>query len=113
MNKVLNILVTGGLGHIGSYLLRNFGVADFKSNLIVVDSLLTQRVYSLFDLPEDRNIGFFQENVRSLKKDFFLSQSIDLVLHLSAITDAASSVDKRDELFANNLESTLNLIEHC
>ena len=59
----MNILITGGCGHIGSYLIGLFPlyyrvVPRSPYRVTVVDNLLTQRYCSLFDL--DRGIKFIE-----------------------------------------------------
>ena len=47
------ILITGGLGHIGSYLINNLPAAY---DVTAVDNMLTNKYNSLFELT--RNINF-------------------------------------------------------
>ena len=61
----MNILITGGLGHIGSYLIRNF---PKKYNITVVDNLMTQRYCSLFNL--DRKIKFIGTPEERIQEDY-------------------------------------------
>ena len=55
---MVKVLITGGCGHIGSYLIRKL---PLKYKITVVDNLLTQRYCSLFDL--DRNIKFIEKDI--------------------------------------------------
>ena len=58
------IIITGGLGHIGSYLIRRILSENKKINLIIVDNLSSQRYPSLFNLPKNKNIvSFYDFNV--------------------------------------------------
>ncbi len=72
----MNVLITGGLGHIGSYLIR---MLPEEFNITVVDNLLTHRYCSLFDL--NRNIKFYDMSV----SEFNNLENIDTVIHLAAI----------------------------
>ena len=47
----MKILITGGLGHIGSYLLENINKIKSIKKIYVIDNLSTNRYYSLFNLP--------------------------------------------------------------
>jgi nucleoside-diphosphate-sugar epimerase len=106
----MRILMTGALGHIGSYLLRNLPNYLEVEEFIATDNLQSQRFPSLFHLNNQPIVKFFEEDTRSLTKEFLLSNGkIDCIIHLSAMTDASSSIDKRNELFQNNLESTTNI----
>ena len=110
----MRLLITGGLGHIGSYFVRNLSDQLQLSQIIVVDSFQTQRFSSLFNLPKSPSVRFYEKDVRDLD-DSFLSQfgEIDYVIHLAALTDASGTQDKRDYLFNNNLESTKRVVRIC
>ena len=98
-----NIIITGACGHIGSLLIRSFS-SDYK--ITAVDNMLTQRYSSLFDMPT--KINFFE-------KDFL---DIDypegsIVIHLAAITDAASSMKNSSYIEEININKTKQLIDKC
>ena len=48
----MKILITGGLGHIGSYLLQNINKIKTLKKVYVIDNLSTQRYCSLLNLPK-------------------------------------------------------------
>ena len=63
----MKILITGGLGHIGSYLLENINKINKLKKIYVIDNLSTQRFCSLFNLPKtSKKIIFIQKDI-SLK----------------------------------------------
>lgn len=102
----MKILVTGGMGHIGSKLIRTLSA----STIIVVDNFMTQRYSSLFHLPESKNISFYDMNVKEITADWLREVGpLDVIIHLSATTDATANANNRDELFNNNLESTKHI----
>jgi UDP-glucose 4-epimerase len=110
----MNILMTGGLGHIGSYLTRNLQTDLNVDRITIVDSLQTQRYASLFNLPDTPKIVFLEKAAGQLTKhDLVKIGSVDCVIHLAATTDASGTADKRDELFQNNLGTTKYVIELC
>ena len=108
----MKIIVTGAIGHIGSYIIRDLGVSFPGSNVVMVDNMMTQRFPSLFNLPSNSNYSFIEGDVSQidLKPVFF---GADDVIHLAAITDAAGSINKAEELEANNFQSTLRVAEAC
>lgn len=108
----MKIIVTGAIGHIGSYIIRDLGVSFPGSNIVMVDNMMTQRFPSLFNLPSNSNYSFIEGDVSQidLKPVFF---GADVVIHLAAITDAAGSINKAEELEANNFQSTLRVAEAC
>ena len=50
----MKILITGGLGHIGSYLLENIDKIKFIKKIYIIDNLSTNRYSSLFNLPKTK-----------------------------------------------------------
>jgi UDP-glucose 4-epimerase len=108
----LKIIVTGAIGHIGSYIIRDLGISFPGSNIVMIDNMMTQRFPSLFNLPLDSNYSFIEGDVSqiNLKSVFY---GANIVIHLAAITDAAGSIDKAEELEANNFQSTLRVAEAC
>lgn len=110
----MNVLITGGLGHIGSYLLRNLGKNAEISKIIIVDSLQTQRYSSLFNLPNSPEIIFMEKNVHELSShDLVQYGDLNYVIHLAATTDASGNLGNSEALFKNNLGSTLTITELC
>jgi UDP-glucose 4-epimerase len=104
--------VTGAIGHIGSYIIRDLGVSFPGSSIVMIDNMMTQRFSSLFNLPLSANYSFIEGDVSqiNLKSVFY---GANIVIHLAAITDAAGSIDKAEELEANNFQSTLRVAEAC
>ena len=102
----MNILITGGCGHIGSYVIRNL-VGDY--NITVVDNLITGRYCSLFDM--DRPIKFIEDDIDNISEEML--SNFDVVLHLAAITDAAGSFGNKEEIEVVNVEKTKSLIDRC
>ena len=108
----MKIIVTGAIGHIGSYIIRDLGVFFPGSNIVMIDNMMTQRFPSLFSLPSDANYKFIEGDVSQINLKPVFSDA-DVVIHLAAITDAAGSINKAEELEANNFQSTLKVAEAC
>lgn len=108
----MRVLISGGLGHVGSSFIRQLQLPP-NSKVYVCDTFLTQRYSSLFSIPIDRDVKFFEQDTRDITFDFLTSNQISHVIHLSAITDAAESFGKSEKLFLNNLGSTKSLINSC
>ena len=56
----MKIIVTGALGHIGSYVIRDLAVQFLGVEIVMIDNMLTQRYPSLFSLPEKGNYHFIE-----------------------------------------------------
>tara|TARA_B100000795_G_scaffold222940_1_gene177987 strand:- start:454 stop:1392 length:939 start_codon:yes stop_codon:yes gene_type:complete len=108
----LKIIVTGAIGHIGSYIIRDLGKNFPGADIVMIDNMMTQRFPSLFNLPSHANYHFVEGDVSLMDlESVFVNANV--VIHLAAITDAAGSVDKAEELEANNYQSTLRVAKAC
>ena len=108
----MKIIVTGAIGHIGSYIVRDLGVQFPKAEIVMIDNMMTQRYPSLFNLPTVGNYHFIEGDVNSVDlKSVFSGASV--VIHLAAITDAAGSFDRAEELEINNYQSTVKVANAC
>jgi UDP-glucose 4-epimerase len=107
----MRIIVTGALGHIGSRLIRELPTMVPEADILMIDNLVTQRFCSLFDLPRGR-YRFIEADV--LNADLVsLFAGGDVVVHLAAQTDAASSVHRRDEVERVNFAGTERVARAC
>ncbi len=108
----MKIVVTGAIGHIGSYLIRDLAVQFPGAEILMIDNMMTQRFPSLFNLPITAQYRFIEGDVTRIDLQSLLMDAHVLV-HLAAITDAAGSFDKVDLLEANNYQSTLKIANAC
>lgn len=108
----MKIVVTGAIGHIGSYVIRNLAHQFPGAEIVMIDNMMTQRFPSLFNLPATGRYSFLEADVTSINLPPVL-QDAHTVIHLAAITDAAGSFDKAAQLEANNYEATRKVAEAC
>jgi len=108
----MKIVITGAVGHIGSFLIRDLAIQFPGINIVMVDNMMTQRFPSLFNLPKTGNFKFIEGDVRTLNL-YSIFEDADCVIHLAAITDAAGSFDKTVEVEENNYISTLKVANAC
>lgn len=108
----MKFVVTGALGHIGSYLIRR--LPDFfpGCQIVMIDNLATQRYASLFNLPKTASYRFVEGDVTSLDIKSLL-QNADALIHLAAITEAAASFERGAELERVNLTATQKVAQAC
>jgi UDP-glucose 4-epimerase len=100
----MKMLVTGGLGHIGSSLIRSLSLRSLANEVMVIDNLASERFCSLFGLARNERIAFWRDDVRNLSPESL--SGVDAIIHLAAQTDATASVAMREHVFANNLGAT-------
>ena len=109
----MKILITGGLGHIGSYLLENIDKIKFIKKIYIIDNLATNRYCSLFNLPKtNKKIYFYQKDL-SLKNALKNFKKVDVVLNLASLTDAEGSLKIKNKIYRNNLGIFDNILRYC
>ena len=108
----MNLLITGGCGHIGSYITEHINKIKKIKKTIVIDNLMTTQLNSLFNSKKKNNLKFY---IRDLTKEDSLKdiKKIDYVIHLASMTNAAGSFSKKKEMYKNNLTCMKNIINFC
>lgn len=101
----MKFLITGGLGHIGSYLARWI---DKKHDITIVDNLSTQRYCSLTNM--SRKFEFIDKCFTEI--DESVIQSADVIVHLAAITNATLSF-QNDDIEIVNKKLTKEFVHKC
>ncbi len=102
----MNLLVTGGAGHIGSVCVEELLLQGFE--VVVVDNLQEGHREAL--LPE----AIFYEGDfgdRSLLKTIFEKHVIDAVIHFAADTRVGSSMVYPSRFFNNNVVNGITLLD--
>lgn len=108
----MRIVVTGALGHIGSRLIRTLPHHFPGAEIVMIDNLSTQRYTSLFDLPDNAMYRFVEADVTGADLNPYI-KGADGVIQLAAITDAAGSFDRREQVERNNFTATRRIAEAC
>lgn len=111
----MKILVTGGLGFIGSHtvieLLKN------HHEVIIVDNLVNSKIEVLDKLAAITGVrpDFYQIDVTDEAKlePIFQNHPIDGVIHFAGLKAVGESVSKPIEYYYNNLVSTMVLSKLC
>lgn len=105
----MKYLITGGLGHIGSKLLRDLcSYPDVQ--IVVYDDLRTQRFASVFYLPEKQKVKLKVTNVVNILEEDIEKEKFDLIIHLAATTDAAGTANQPEKIYQNNLLITEKIV---
>jgi UDP-glucose 4-epimerase len=107
-----NILITGGLGYIGSHASLEFS-KHFK-NIYIVDNLSNSsiKIYHSLEKLSDQNISFYEGDIcdANFLHDFFQNHHIDLVVHFAALKSVPESIRDPFNYYRNNVAGTLNLL---
>tara|TARA_B100000780_G_scaffold268621_1_gene226732 strand:- start:448 stop:1437 length:990 start_codon:yes stop_codon:yes gene_type:complete len=108
MNKIKNILVTGGAGYIGSHIVEK--LAKTKINVFVLDNLSTG-----FKRLVNKKATFIKGDIRKINKvkNIITKNNIDSVIHLAAHLNVSEAEKYKKKYNTNNIKGTLKLIEAC
>ena len=108
----MRVLVTGGLGFIGSHtcidlLERNFDIA-------IVDDLSnsSKEILRILKNLSKKNIEFYENNItdkESIKK-IFSEFRPNSVIHFAGLKSVSESIKKPDEYFEVNVKGTQNIL---
>lgn len=100
----MTILITGGLGHIGSRLISELMDMD---DLIVIDSLATQRFSSVFNLNKKNKLKLISESCQNVDVKRILTVSKpNSMVHLAADNEVEKFQSNPDTLRSNNFAAT-------
>jgi len=111
----MNILVTGGLGFIGSH--TTIELIKNNHKVIIADNLINSKIEVLDKLSIITGIkpSFYQIDVTDEAKvqEIFVNHKIDGVIHFAGLKAVGESVSKPLEYYYNNLVSTMVLSKMC
>lgn len=110
----MNILVTGGLGFIGSHICVN--LLENKYNVIVIDNLANSKIEVLDKIKfitKNGNITFFQEDLLEKNNilEIFKNNKIDGIIHCAGLKAVGESIKLPLKYYQENLTMTFNLME--
>ncbi|MCC7554428.1 MAG: GDP-mannose 4,6-dehydratase [Methanobacteriaceae archaeon] len=106
--KNKKVLVTGGLGFIGSHIVEELVE---NNEITIIDDESTGKIDNL-NCIEHSNITLIKENLNNLDLDEIL-KNIDYVFHLAAMASVPLSVDQPLKSTENNLNATIKLAISC
>ncbi len=109
----MKILVTGGIGFIGSHTCVELLEDGF--DVVVVDNLINSKpeVINSIEKITGKKITFYKEDLRNKKvlEEIFEKEKFDAVIHFAGLKAVGESVEKPLMYFDNNLISTIYLLE--
>ena len=109
----MKILITGGLGHIGSYIIQHINKIKVLKKIYIIDNFSTQRYCSLFNLSRSNKKIYFIQKDLSQKNSLKNFRNVDAVINLASITDAAGSLKIKKKIYKNNLGIFINILNYC
>lgn len=107
------IVITGGLGYIGTELCKLYsGETRYKKIIVVDNKFISERVKQLVDW----GFEFIQADITDQSKIELIVKDADIVHHLAGITDVAytkttSDVEKDSKISKTAIEGTNNILK--
>ena len=111
--KKRNILVTGGLGYIGSHtcveLIKSGYEVSIIDNLVNSERFILDRIEKI----SGEKINFYEIDIKDLDetRSCFKNKNFDLVIHFAALKSVNESVKFPDRYYRNNIGSLENILK--
>ncbi len=103
------ILITGGAGFIGSYIVDE--LIKRKNELIVLDNLSSSDIKNIRTHLSKDNFKFVKGDIRNFDLLNSLLKDVDVVFHYAANPDVRLSVERPEIDFEINVKGTFNVLE--
>ena len=108
----MSILVTGGVGFIGSHTVVELQNAGY--DVVVLDNLCNAnpKVLDRIEAITGKKVPFYKADIRDREalNEIFEKESIDSVIHFAGLKAVGESVQKPLEYYDNNISGTLVLV---
>lgn len=107
----MNILVTGGAGFIGRWVVKN--LLDEGHSVLVLDNLSNGNLNNISEFQDDKNFRILKADIKDevILDEIFLKEKFDIVYHLAASIIVQDSIDNPRETFYNDTVGTFNILE--
>ena len=109
----MSILVTGGVGFIGSHTVVELQNAGY--DVVVLDNLCNAnpKVLDRIEAITGKKVPFYKADIRDREalNEIFEKESIDSVIHFAGLKAVGESVQKPLEYYDNNISGTLVLVD--
>jgi dTDP-glucose 4,6-dehydratase len=108
------LMVTGGLGFIGSNFIRHMLEAHTELSILNLDNLsYGSNPANLRDIPEGPKYRFVKGDINDFDMMLALTHDIGAVVNFAAETHVDRSISNPRNFFAANVQGPLNLLEVC
>ncbi len=104
------VLVTGGVGFIGSHIVNNLLKLDGIEKIIVLDNLSSGKIENLGQNLRNDRLKFIKGDIRSNSLVQRVVKDVDYIFHEAAIVNVEVSIRKPKEVNDVNVNGTLNLL---
>ena len=106
----MNILITGGLGHIGTHLLNSINKIKKLNKVYIIDNNSNNRINSIFNY-KLKNLNLIIDDLSNVKCFKKIKHKIDIVIHLAArVGGIGANMAHPAEFFYDNLMMGVQLL---
>lgn len=105
------VLLTGGLGYIGSHVCVE--LLNTNYNVIVIDNLCNSNINTLTTIEKitNKRVIFYNIDINdNIVNNIFIDHTIDVVIHLAALKSVPDSIEQPLTYYYNNVVGTLHLL---
>jgi UDP-glucose 4-epimerase len=109
----MTVLVTGGVGYLGSRLIRELpdSSAFAGKEIRILDNFRQPRFHSLWDLPVYADYSVTQGDIRDEETVRSAMEGVEVVFHLADITNATETFDIKEKTWDVNYDGALMVYE--
>lgn len=112
---MLNVLVTGGGGFIGRYLVKKLLSKD-NYKVSIIDRFYISKESMIPEYSKNSyKVSFYKEDIRKKNSilDILKCENVDACIHLAAKTSVSDSITNPDNTIEVNVKGTMNVLEAC
>jgi len=109
VNQKKTAVVTGGAGFIGSHMVDLLLERNYKVR--VIDNLTGGRESNLVLHKGNRDLEFFNEDIRDLEPNSSIFSNARYVFHFAGIGDIVPSIEKPIDYMSTNVLGTVHVLE--
>lgn len=108
----MNILVTGGAGFIGRWVVKK--LLEDNHSIVAFDNLSNGRIENIQEFQDNKKFKFIKGDIReeSTLNEIF-KEKYDIIYHLAASINVQDSIDDPKTTFYNDTVGTFNILERA
>lgn len=111
-NKNMNVLVTGGTGFIGRWVVKK--LLDLENQVSVLDNYSNSSSKNIDDFKDNPGFNMIGGDIVDKKKlSKIFNNGVDVCIHLAASIIVQDSIDNPGKTFENDVIGTFNVLEEA